>query len=205
MIEFLKGWVVNIVTLVMFIVLAEILVPSGKIKKFVDLVSGFILIIAIVNPVIGLLHRNVDLKEFQIADGNFIDKKEIEANSRFLKEQHMKQIAELYRQKLIRRLEESARDMEGIVDVKADVLIDEDYKSPNFGEIKRVYLNLRLGEKEGGIKAVARVEKVEIGSDKRDRKENREADDEIKELVEGRISKLFGIQRENVVISLQKG
>ena len=44
MIEFIKNWVVNTVTIVMLIILIEMLIPSGKMKKIVNLVTGFILV-----------------------------------------------------------------------------------------------------------------------------------------------------------------
>ena len=47
--EFLKSWVLNIVMLAIFIALLEIIVPSGKIKKFVNLISGFILILSLIH------------------------------------------------------------------------------------------------------------------------------------------------------------
>jgi len=33
MIDFLRNWVVNIVTLVVFVMLIEMMLPSGKVKK----------------------------------------------------------------------------------------------------------------------------------------------------------------------------
>lgn len=205
MLDFLKGWVLNIVTLVMFIVLLEILIPSGKIKKFVNLISGFVLIIAIISPMLGLFNKGIDLKEFHMSSSNFIDRKEIEAKSRILKEQQMKQITEVYRKKLIRQLEETTKEIKGVADVQADVLIDEDYKSSSFGEIKRVYLNLKLGDKGTGIKPVARIEKVEIGNGGKADSGNKEIDVELKKTIENKINKSFGVQSENIVISLQKG
>ena len=46
MMEYLKEYVINIAILTVIIVLFEIITPSGKIKKIIYLISGFILIIA---------------------------------------------------------------------------------------------------------------------------------------------------------------
>jgi len=204
MIEFLKGWVLNIVILTMFIVLLEILIPSGKIKKFVDIVSGLIIIIAVISPFVGLLSKDLNLKELQIASSNFIDRKEIEANSKVLNEQHIKQITEVYRKKIVKQLEDNTKEIKGVADVKADVLIDQNYESPSFGEIKRVYLNLKLGGKEEGVKSVIRVDKVEIGRKSTIiSKDGGEIDEEIKQAIETKITRMLGVENEDIIISLQ--
>jgi stage III sporulation protein AF len=205
MIEFLKGWVLNIVILTMFIVLLEILIPSGKIKKFIDLVSGLILIIAVINPFVGLLGKDLDLKELQISSSNFIDRKEIEANSKVLNEQHIKQITEVYRKKIIKQLEDNTKEIKGVADAKADVLIDQNYESPSFGEIKRVYLDLKLGDKEKGVKPVLRVDKVELGTKGTISEDGGEINREIKQAIETKITRTLGIQNEDIIISLQDG
>lgn len=209
MMEFLKGWILNIVTLVIFIALLEILIPSGKIKKYINLITGFILIIAIITPLLGLLKEGTDLKEFQIASSNFIDKKEIERNSKILKEEQMKQITEAYRNKLIKQLETEAGQSSGYRDIKADVIINEDYKSERFGEVKRVYLYLKPGNHSTGVEPVIKVEKTNIDGDKKIKKEEREVDNgidgEIRKKLEERISKMLDVQKENIIISLQKG
>jgi stage III sporulation protein AF len=57
---FLKEWILNIVTLSIFIILIEILIPSGKIKKVVNLVTGFILVIALINPILSLFKMDME-------------------------------------------------------------------------------------------------------------------------------------------------
>uniref|UniRef100_UPI002B8A507A stage III sporulation protein AF n=1 Tax=Acetivibrio sp. TaxID=1872092 RepID=UPI002B8A507A len=75
MIEFLRSWVLNIVTLVVFIMLIEMLIPSGKVRKIVNLVTGFILVIGLINPLLQLFGNGIDLTEFHMAGSNYIDKK----------------------------------------------------------------------------------------------------------------------------------
>lgn len=208
MIEFLRGWIVNIITLVMIIVLLEILVPSGKIKKFVDLVSGFILIIAIINPVIATVKKGVNLTEFQMASSNFIDKKSIEADSKILKEKQMSQITQNYRYKLIKQIEESAQGIEGIGKVKADIIINEDYNSESFGEIKRVYVTLQLKEEDQKVKPVSKIETVKIqlkeGDQKSQASAGKEVSAELKSQIEGKIQKIMDVTRDHIVITLQE-
>jgi len=202
MIDFLKNWVLNIVTLVILILLLEILIPSSKMKKFVNLFSGLILIIAIINPFLGLMKKGIDFKDLQIVNSDFLDKKEIEQDSNVLGEQQMKEISETYRKKIIGQLEESAKEVGGISGVKADVIINEDYSSSSFGELKRVYLTLQTKTQTSNINPVVKVEKVEIDNSTKEPTETKflEVDSKIKKQLEDKISSTFQINKENIII-----
>ena len=63
---FLNKWILNIVTLSIFIILIEVLIPSGKVRKVVTLVTGFILVIALINPILSLLKMEIDIEDYQI-------------------------------------------------------------------------------------------------------------------------------------------
>ncbi len=206
MVEFLKTWVLNIVTLAVFIVLLEILIPNGRIKKVVNLISGFILIIAIITPVLGFVRKGADLREFQITNSNFLDRKEIEASGRILKDKQMKQIADNYRSKITKQIEDDIKGIKGLSYVKAEVTINDDYKSQSFGEVGRVLLSIGMEEKNTGIKPVLKVEKIEItGRDEKRAKEKKEPDPLVKDQIEGKVNKLLGVQKENIIISVVGG
>lgn len=204
MVGFIKDWVLNIVTLVLFIVLIEMLVPSGRMKKYAGLVTGFILIIAIINPFLGLLGGKVNLMDSLTTNSNFLDKAEIKKDSSLLEEQQIKQIVEVYRKKITEQLEQSALETNGVTGAKADVIINEDYNSEKFGEIKRAYLEIgENGDKEG-IKPVAKVEKVRTDTGSVAEKEGDKPDPAIVRQLEGKISSLYGVDRSNIVISKLK-
>jgi stage III sporulation protein AF len=216
MLSFIKDWVLNIVTLVLFIVIIEMLVPKGRMKKYVNLVTGIILIIAIINPFLKLLGGSARLDEAQTANSNFLDKVEIKNDSSLLKEEQMKQIVEVYRKKLISQLESAALNTEGVSEAKADVIINEDYKSDLFGEVKRVYLKVGSAEK-GSAKSVAKIENIEridvgndVGNDVKKATGTQknavvaEPDTALTKRLEDKISGLYGIDKENIVISLLK-
>ena len=203
-IDFIKAWVMNIVAIVIFMAIFEILAPSGKIKKFVSVASGFILLIVIINPLLHFKGDGLNPKEFQLADSHFMDRKEIEQKSKILRDNQVRQITEVYRKKIIERLEETAAETEGVAVARADVIINEDSGSSSFGEIKRVYLYLSLNSKDMGIKPVKEVERIEIkrsGSAKKDEEDN--IHEGLKEMLKDKICRTLGVSEENIVISLE--
>jgi len=221
MIDFLKNWTLNIVTIALFIVFLEILLPSGKIKKYLNLVSGFILIIALINPFIVLLNGNLEIKDYQIRNSNFLDKREIEEKSKILEEQQIEQIIRVYRNKIIIQLEDSVKDIDGVHDATADIIINEDYNSDEFGQVKRVYLDIRTSTESSGITNVTRIEKIDVNGSKMrqnqedgngdgeeegedGKSENNDVDPALKKRIEEKVKKIADIDEDNIVINIKK-
>lgn len=204
---FFKEWVLNIITMVVLIVLLEILIPSGRMKKYVNLVSGLIIIIVIINPFVMLLSKNMEIKDFYIQNSNAMDRREIAEKSKVLEEQQMEQITEIYRNKIIKQIEDEIKDIKGVNSASADVIINEDYESELFGEIIRVYIYLKPQSSEDGIKPVTKVEKVVIGDDSEPPSKNFEEekiDSSVKEKIINNVNKALGVDKEAIVISMQE-
>lgn len=198
---FIKDWTLNIVALVMFIIIIEILMPSGRMKKYISFVTGLILIIAIINPILKLVGNGKSLEDIQIFNSNSMDRMEIKINSDLLEKEKNKQIIEVYRKKIIKQLEDSLMKNGQIAEVKGDVIINEDYGSDSFGEIIRAYAEVTLKEKDDEVKPVDKVEKIVIGMDTDDKENLAVLDETLKKQLEDRVTVLFGIDRDKIAIS----
>lgn len=232
MIEFTKQWVINIVALVLFIVMFEMLLPTGKMKKYINLVTGTILIIAIISPLTELLGKNADITALQVSNSNYLDKLQVEKESKILEKEQMKQIVDVYRDKIIEQLEQNAKEVEGVKQAYADVIFNEDYNSRNFGEIKRAYIevvpesenaansrgdssskvaagessteeaiSVESVEGDNSIKPVGRIRQVNVGEETGTGEKVENCDLLIKKKLEDRISGVFGISSDNIIIS----
>lgn len=232
MLEFIKSWSVNIVVLVMFIVISEMLLPKGRMKKYVNLVTGTILVIAIIEPVTGLFGKPFDFSHYQTAAAGRIDKKEIEAASIMFEEEQIKQTVRLYRDRLIEQIEYQAREVEGVKDAKADVILNEDHDSPLFGEIKRIYIEAEVGgepedrsgqDDRGGsvasgksrsangekpdpvsIPGIREIDRIKVGNQVNLPVE-KVIDMKVEEKLSERIENVFGISREQIIITQVAG
>lgn len=195
----------GIVTLSMFIVMLELLLPAGNIKKAVNLVSGFIMIIVVINPFIGLFGKNLNLIDFQTSNSNFLDKKELSYKGKMLEEVKMRQTIEVYREKIMEQAENAARSIKGVFDVKADVLIDEDLNSESFGNIERIYLYILTGNDELYGSSTIKIERIKIDSNKDNvRDETSEFDKKIRSEIENRIQDLLNVDKQSIIISFEK-
>ncbi|ACL76259.1 stage III sporulation protein AF [Ruminiclostridium cellulolyticum] len=212
MLDFLKSWIINIVTITIILVLFEIIMPSGKIKKIISLIAGFILLIAVINPFLALKNKNFNLGQNVISDSMYIDKNELEASSRLLKDKQMKQVSQVYKKKVITSIQEQAQKVEGVSQAKADIEINEDYSSNKFGEITRVNLQIKRGKKQSDsvrINSVIPVKKIDISlpfvNGKSKKKVEGPTDNEnkkITEQVKQTINKSFEIHKDNIIVTV---
>lgn len=218
MVVFIKQWVMNIVTLVLFIIMFEMILPTGKMKKYIRLVTGAIMVIVIINPLVGLLDGNFDFTAVQTANGNMLDRLQVEKDGKVLEDEQMEQIVEVYRNNIIEQMELEARGIEGVKKAKADIIFNEDYHSKAFGEIKRAYLEIEISEasqaagREGtagaddpaSIEPVAAVERVEVGKSTRPLQSDEGCDPRIVRKLEEKIGQVFGVKSEDIIISQMK-
>lgn len=213
MLEFLKSWIINIVTITIILILFEIIMPSGKIKKVISLIAGFILLIAVINPFFALKNKNFDLGQNVISDSMYIDKNELEASSKLLKDKQMKQVSQVYKEKVINSIQEQALKVDGVSQAKADIEINEDYSSDKFGEITRVNLQVKRGKKKSDsvkIISVMPVEKVDISlpfikGKKNNKTVEAPVDEESKKITEQlrqTINKSFEIKNDNIIVTV---
>jgi stage III sporulation protein AF len=231
MVEFLRGWAINIVTLVIFIVLLEILVPSGKMNKYINLISGFLIMITLITPFLKFLQKDSDLKGLELSETININKMDIAEKSKLLGKSQSRQVIEVYRQKIINQLENYVKQNEEVESVNADVIVDEDSDSEKYGEIKRIYMSLNLKDKVDGNKAVKmipKVEKIQVGpgsgiwisnahqinNSNTEEEKNMESkdvdsknvvskniDSKLNTQLKNKINELLGVEKENIIIT----
>lgn len=58
MIEMLKDWVRDLVIIVIFANLLEMLLPDSSMRKYLKLVMGFFILLTVLNPLLALLHAD---------------------------------------------------------------------------------------------------------------------------------------------------
>lgn len=205
MLAFLRSWIINIVTISIILILFEIIIPTGKLKKIINLVSGFVLLIAVINPFLALKNESFKLSDQSLIHSVYIDKKEIETSSKMFENKQMEQIIEVYKSKLVSRIQEETNKLEGVQSSTVDVDINEDYT------INRVYVEIKKGKKVNGnitINTVEPVKSVDIKSAtiKNSPEKNEEVLDienkKIADLVKDNLNKSLEIHKDSIVVSV---
>lgn len=198
-IEFLTLWIKDIAIIFVLISIIEIVLPNNNMKRYIDMIIGFLIIIVIINPFVKLFHKdfNIDKEIFQ-KTGEQIKFEYMDNLDLALTQEE--QVKEIYIGKIEDEIMDLIHQTTNYRVENMNVSIYED--NIQYGNIKDIELILKKDEKEEEPKnliTVSSIEEISIGEKKESSTALIELDDEgIKNL----ISKNHSISKENIKIFL---
>ena len=202
-IEFLTLWIKDITIIFVLISIIQIVLPNNNMKRYVDMIIGFLIIIVIISPFVNLLYKDFN-----------IDKEIFKKNNEQIKFEHMdnldlaltqeEQIKKIYTGKIKDEISDLVHENTNYKVVNMNVSIYED--NNQYGNIKDIELILEEDEKKDENKeepknliTVSNIEEISIEKNKESITALMEFDDkEIKNL----ISKNHNVSEENIKVFL---
>ncbi len=202
-IEFLTLWIKDIAIIFVLISIIQIVLPNNNMKRYVDMIIGFLIIIVIISPFVNLLYKDFN-----------IDKEIFKKTNEQIKFQHMdnldldstqeEQIKEIYTGKIKDEIRDLIHENTNYKIENVNVSIYED--NTQYGNIKDIELILKEDKRKDENKeepknliTISNIQKISIGENKELTTALMEFDDkEIKNL----ISKNHNISEENIRIFL---
>jgi stage III sporulation protein AF len=158
----IKSWVLNIAAVAVLMIILDLLMPEGKIRKFTQLLSGFIIMFVMINPVITIFGKGVNESWAGFHDEVFIWNSQIRNISGNLQEEQLEQTLELYRKMILSDIKNRLLSHKQIKEAEVDVVLNENTKSEKFGEIRKLYLNLEFNETADQHMSVVRAIQKEL-------------------------------------------
>ncbi|HHU63168.1 MAG TPA: stage III sporulation protein AF [Clostridiales bacterium] len=199
MLENIKSWIIDIVIIVCFSVIIDMVLPKGNIKKYAKFIMGIIIIVVIISPIIDIFKQPMDLDEHLDTITHRLDIEEIKFNAKNYEQQQMENAVELFKRRLHNNIQHTIERNHDVKVVGIDLDMVEDPKDKFFGEIKEIRITI---DESSPKAAVETVSKVEITSDK-----NKPAKDETaytttieKEILET-MYKVYGIDGNKIKIT----
>lgn len=201
-------WIRNIVIYVVLNTIIMNLLGNSSYKKYVSIVSGMILVLIVITPVIKLLQLEPNFNFFFKSNDFAIEASEFEMELRQMEEEQVSMIFKEYEQKIKNQVEEIL--LEKDLNLREfTIRLDKNVESDHFGEIlgleikASVYSNDALGSGK-----IAMIENVEIASIEIDRSpgsfsENLPSPMEIN--IKNKLSDFYNIEPANINISIQGG
>ncbi len=161
MIESITLWIKNIIFVVLFASFLELLLPSNNMQRFVRVIMGLFIMLAILNPVISVIEKgwaSDQLPALATRTENSLDLNILSAANNVAGKRE--QIArDMYIRDLSKQIRATVLPIDGVADAKVTVNIDteSDQKSKSIGKIKNVVVYI-----EPGIPAERKVAKITI-------------------------------------------
>jgi stage III sporulation protein AF len=163
--EFMKGWIINIVTTMIFVAFVEVLVPGSSMRKYVNLVIGLLVMIVIISPLLHLAAGDYNIGMDILNKGHAIDLRDTELLLNSVKQQQKESITRVYREKVQRQVSEQVMHINPGSNAVAEVFIDEDHDSKSFGKILGIRVLISPGKEGQDIEDGIEVSRIKVNID----------------------------------------
>ncbi len=139
----LKEWIWQIAGIIILSSVCDMIVPGGEMKKYVKLVMGLILVVAVIRPLVGV--PAISAIEIEKTETR---RKATELKTR-LDEKEMFNVIKVYKEKLCRKIEEQ---LDVVFDTTAEVKVELEIENEdNFGDITGVTVLMHTGNNTDGM------------------------------------------------------
>ena len=166
MIEFLRNWVINIVIIIIFVIITDVVLPEGNIKKYVRVIIGTFVLLTIIKPFISITDLANDFERTYIETNVVLNTDKKLLDKEVLNSYQNAKAIEKYESRLKDQIA-SAVSYKASVDKKnIDVSLDinKNQNSNDFGLINSVIViiyNQKKGDK------IEKIKKVRIGEEEK--------------------------------------
>ena len=173
-VSFISSWLKDIVVLFILISIAELIMPKGNMKRYINLVIGLLIIFTIVSPFAKLMKLDFNLDQ---AIFNYSKSDDYLNNDEEFYMQQEKQIESLYKEKISNEIIELVEDKTEykVVDILIGIIDSKD----------------KYGEIDNNLKVIS-------NKNSKDNDVNNDSNDfnELKELLSSR----YSIEKEKIII-----
>lgn len=202
MIEFLKNWILNIVVIIFFVAFIEIMLPKSNMKRYINMILGLLIILVLINPIIKFMSSDIDIEREVFKNMSkeiFINNKE---NLDYIETQN-RNIIEIYKNKLKNEIKDLI-ELDGRYKiVKTNILIEENSKLDNYGEIKEIeiYLDINTNDNKSSMNIkVDDIDKIVINNGKANSTKYTETSIPEFETIINSISSNYKVPKEKIFI-----
>lgn len=197
MVDAIRSWVSNIMAVIIFVSIIEILLPEGKIKKYVGLITGVLIIITIMTPIVKGINKDVTLQLPELSNTE-INNENIIVQTKQLEKIQNDQIVRVYKNKIEEEIKEQLNDFNSVE--CRDVICRFGQTDKEFGNITEILVFLKpksIENKSKEVKSINIQIKKEVESQN---KETVKVDEKTKREITKKISTLYGISEGKIKI-----
>ncbi len=167
------SWVKNIIFFLILTTIISNLLGKSTYKKYIDLITGIILLILVVTPFFKLLNLNDSLLYYFNANTLLAESKDISNEIINAEEGQVVTIIKQYKETLIEQIQ-NVLLKEKLYNNEIELTIDEDSNSSSFGQIKEMNIiagytknsneeNSSINNKEDSKVEKVQINKIKIG------------------------------------------
>ncbi|KYZ77526.1 hypothetical protein AXX12_05315 [Anaerosporomusa subterranea] len=152
MIDLVVSWVMGIVFATLFASFLELLLPSSSMQKFVRVIMGLLIMLAILNPVIGFLERAPSNSDVTALAPRLSGTAPVEEAAKAATGKRDQLIKDVYRRDLSKQMQSLVMGIEGVAQANVEVELSAD--QGGLTKISQVTVNVRPGATKKAVRKV---------------------------------------------------
>jgi stage III sporulation protein AF len=197
LIAMFTGWVKYIIFVVLFASFLELLLPSSSMQRFVRVIMGLFIMLAIMNPIISIIQNHlIPTNQVPALSTNFGNS--IMNDSMNMSNERERLSHELYKKELAQQMKILVMAIDGVADVHVNIEIKTVKNSSIASGIESVILYIKPGLSAKDRK-VAAVSKITIGEQK-DKTEDPYID--LRKRISEIVTELYQIPKEKIEVRI---
>ncbi|SHI92770.1 stage III sporulation protein AF [Lutispora thermophila] len=205
MMEFIRNWIINIVIVIIFLTITDIVLPEGSVKKYIKVIIGTFVLLTIIQPLINISDVSSNFQKSYLETSIILNgEKELIDKEVLSSYQSMKAI-DIYESKLKDQIASAISYKTSINKNNINIVLDinKNQHSNEFGSINNVSITLNTHKEVNNIEKVKKVdirekEKVIYVKEEEYNFNEKTLTDEIKNM----LSEILGIKRDKVQVKL---
>ena len=166
MIESIREWIRGLAVTVIFAGFIEMIVPFGAMKKYVRMAMGLLVLLTVLEPVFGIIHRPVNFEETaqKVWAAGPLDSGQILDRAAAIRQVTEARTVEVYRQKVQAYTEAAATQVDGVASARAVVTLGRPSSSGDAPPVEEVEVTVAPGAgRAANSSSDIRVDPVRIG------------------------------------------
>ncbi len=204
MVQLLYGWMKNIIIFMILVTVVRNLLGKSNYKKYVGLVTGMLLVILVVKPIINVL-GNEELFNFSFYSYGYQVEAEDPGNVIFdMEGLRNDTIFEEYKALLLDQTERLLNE-KGLTILSMDITIDEDRESETFGGVKFMDISASyLKTEEAAQVEEIRIDRITISDGEEEKKESGKNISPMEINIKNLVADFYNIDSTNINISIRE-
>ncbi len=206
--EWLSEWIKQIILLVLIATFIDLLLPNQSFDRYVKLVLGLLIIMAILTPILQLVNQDIDFRTWKWWNTDqpalsMNSLPSIQADSKRLQEFQTKQIEEQWSKNVGREIQEELTKKFALQNVQVVVKTNiQDGKTPRIQSVE-VYAQTRESSKKDHSDRSLPIEPIDIQIE--ERKEEETKRHPLTESIKKTIIRAWHLKAEQVSVFIENG
>ncbi len=205
-------WIRNIVIYMILNTIIMNLLGDKSYKKYISIVSGMILVLIVISPILKLTNIEDNLDYFLQSNEYSLEASEFKNDLNRMDEAQSEAIFAEYENKLREQVKEQLKE-ESLTVTDFDVTIDKNTKSTTFGELLQIDIKAtteQTSAQDNGraldIEAIE-IDRISMGKkeQEQEQKQKERPPSPLEILVKNKLSDFYNIEQGNINITIQGG